>query len=404
MLYIARQPIFDRCKDIVAYELLYRNSSDNAAKVVDGDFATASVLLSSLLASYEQLIGGKRAFINFTENLIKRDLPQNFSKEHITIEILENIVPDTDFINKLEELKEQGYTLALDDFTTDYPFTNLIELVHIIKVDFLLNTPEQQEEIIKKYSRPGLKFLAEKIETAKDFERASKLGYDYFQGYYLAKPSVFKYQNLSASAATYFELIKVLSVPSPNYTRLATMIETDVALTYKLFKCANSPLYGGGMNKVSTVREALVRLGFSNIKQVISMFLIRHVSSGQSDELVAIALQRAKLLELIAPSCGLKGRESEVFLVGLFSMLDTLTGKPLETVLKELPLADETKDAILYKENVLGKPLSLVIAYEKADWTEFEKICSELHLKPEFVSKAYVEAIEWASETLQYTA
>lgn len=367
MLYIARQPIFDRCKDIVAYELLYRNSSDNAAKVVDGDFATASVLLSSLLASYEQLIGGKRAFINFTENLIKRDLPQNFSKDHITIEVLENIVPDADFINKLEDLKEQGYTLALDDFTTDYPFTELIDLVHIIKVDFLLNTHEQQEEIIKKYSRPGLKFLAEKIETAEDFERASKLGYDYFQGYYLAKPSVFKYQNLSASAATYFELIKFLSVPSHNYSRLTTMIETDVALTYKLFKCANSPLYGGGMSKVSTVREALVRLGFANIKQVISMFLIRHVSSGQSDELVAIALQRAKLLELIAPSCGLKGRESEVFLVGLFSMLDTLTGKPLETVLKELPLADETKDAILYKENVLGKPLSLVIAYEKAD-------------------------------------
>ncbi|MHC1724008.1 MAG: EAL and HDOD domain-containing protein [Aminipila sp.] len=403
LIYIARQPIFDRLKDVVAYELLYRDPETQTANIEDADAATNSVLMgSTLIATFEKLVDGKRAYINFTKNLINDGTPFLFSKDYMTIEILEDIIPDDNFMQRLLELKEKGYTLALDDFTINYAYPEVIDIVDIIKVDFLLTSPADQIEIIKKYKRPGLKFLAEKVETSKDFDRAKSVGYDYFQGYYFSKPSIFKYKDINSIGTSHFEMIKVLNSPFPNYTNLASIVEKDVSLTYKLFKFANSPIYGG-IEQISTVRKALVRLGFSNIRKWMYLIVLRSMSLGQSDEVVCVSLQRAKMLEMIAVDCGLGKRAPECFLVGLFSMLDVLMNKPLEKVLEDLPLPDETKDAIIYRTNSLGLPLQLALAYEKGDWNEVERLCKLLKLKPMDILSTYLESVKWANEIIKYT-
>ncbi len=403
LIYIARQPIFDQLKDVVAYELLYRDPETQTANIKDADAATNSVLMgSTLVATFEKLVDGKRAFINFTKNLINDGTPLLFSKDYMTIEILEDIIPDDEFMQRLLELKEKGYTLALDDFTINYAYPEVIDIVDIIKVDFLLTSPADQIKIIKKYKRPGLKFLAEKVETSKDFDRAKSVGYDYFQGYYFSKPSIFKYKDINSIGTSHFEIIKVLNSPYPNYTSLSSIVEKDVSLTYKLFKFANSPIYGG-IEQISTVRKALVRLGFSNIRKWMYLIVLRCMSSGQSDEVVCVSLQRAKMLEMIAPSCGLGERAPECFLVGLFSMLDILMSKPLEKVLEDLPLPIETKEAILYRDNILGRPLKLTLAYEKGDWNEVERLCRLLKLKPMNILSTYIDSVKWASEIIKYT-
>lgn len=402
LIYIARQPIFDQLKDVVAYELLYRDPETQTAHIKDADASTNAVLMgSTLVATFEKLVDGKRAYINFTKNLINDGTPLLFSKDYMTIEILEDIVPDDNFMQRLLDLKAKGYTLALDDFTIHYPYSEIINIVDIIKVDFLLTSPADQIEIIKKYKRPGLKFLAEKVESSKDFDRAKSVGYDYFQGYYFSKPTIYKYKDIDSIGSSHFEMIKVLNSPHPNYTNLASIVEKDVSLTYKLFKFANSPIYGG-VEQINTVRKALVRLGFSNIQKWMYLIVLRCMSSGQSDEIVCVSLQRAKMLELIATDCGIGDRASECFLVGLFSMLDVLMNKPLEKVLEDLPLPDETKAAIIYKDNVLGRPLKLALAYEKGDWNEVERLCRILKLRPQNILAAYTDSIKWSSDVIKY--
>ena len=402
MLHIARQPIFDQNRDIIAYELLYRNSSSGSAMFLDGDAATTSVLMgTTLLASFDNLVGDKLAFVNFTKNLLHSGVPKMFSREHLVVELLEDIVPDDDFIDALLDLKEAGYTIALDDFTLGYKYPEVIALSDIIKVDFMLTTPEEQAAIIHKYRGSGIKFLAEKVETAEEFTRAKNLGYDYFQGYYFAKPSVFKFQDVGSLNSSYIDMLEALSSPNPNYARLSSIVEKDVSLTFKLFKCANSPIYGG-VEKINTIRGALVRIGFANLKPWISLFFVKKISLGQSEELVGISLQRAKMMELVAKYCGIEGRESEAFLVGLFSMLDVLMEQKIENILSEIPLADESKEAIVKKDNQLGKPLALCIAYERGDWASTEKYCKQFRCGIDVIAEAYMEAVEWARNTLQY--
>ncbi|QIB68509.1 HDOD domain-containing protein [Aminipila butyrica] len=402
-IYIARQPIFNQMKDVIAYELLYRDPKTLTANISDADAATNSVLMGSILvASFEQLVEGKLAFINFTKNLINDGTPLLFSPKYMIVEILEDIVPDEAFIQRLRELKEKGYTLALDDFIADYPYKEIIDLVDIIKVDFLLTTREEQQQIIKRYKRPGLKFLAEKVETSSAFNRAKALNYDYFQGYYFAKPSVFKYKDMSTISTNLFTIIKMLDAKNPDYRALTVLFEQDIALTYKLFKYANSPMYGS-MEQISTINRALVRLGFGNIRNCMYMILLRYISSSQNSDLVSVSLQRAKMMELLSTSVGLANRSSECFLVGLFSMLDVLTDKPIVKALDELPLSQESKEAILHQKNALGLPLKLILAYEKGNWHEVENTRQTLRLHSLNMVSIYMKALDWASEILLST-
>lgn len=401
-LYVARQPIFDRERNIVAYELLYRNPTTKTAEQIDGDHATSSVLMiTSVLASFEELLNEKKAFVNFTKTLLCDNTVTLFSNNYLVIEILEDVSPDPLLLDNLKRLRQMGYTLALDDFTASYPYQEIVDLVDIVKVDFRLTSRKEQQEIINKYKREGLKFLAEKVETSDEFDIAMLMGYDYFQGYYFAKPTIFNYKDVSSTSYTCFRMLDVLSTATPSYEDLADIVEKDVAMTYKLFKYANSPIYGGRM-QLTSVRDALVRLGFKNIHNWIYLIILRSISYGQSSDLVSVSLQRAKMLEELALEFKTPKKRSEFFITGLFSLIDILTNKPLEEAVENLSLSSEIKNAIVSKEGTLGKSLELIIAYESGNWVEFELICKQLKLRVNSVIQNYFQSLDWAKNTLLY--
>ncbi len=399
-LYVARQPIFDRNRDIVAYELLYRNPKTKTSEQIDGDHATSSVLMiTSVLASFEELLNEKRAFVNFTKTLLCDNTITLFSNDYLIIEILEDIIPDPLLLENLRKLKAMGYTLALDDFTPKYPYQEVIDLVDIIKVDFMLTSRDEQREIVNKYKRDNLKFLAEKVETSEEFDMALDMGYDYFQGYYFAKPTLFNYKDVASTSYTCFRMLEVLSSSSPTYEELADIVEKDVAMSYKLFKYANSPIYGG-RSQLTSVQDALVRLGFKNIHNWIYLIILRSISYGQSNDLLSVSLQRAKMLEGLAIQFELPKKRSEYFITGLFSLVDILTSKPIEEAVENLSLSTEIKNAIISKEGRLGESLELIIAYESGNWQTFETICKHLKLKVNAVIQAYFESLDWAQNTI----
>lgn len=397
-IFIARQPIFNQKLEVFAYELLYRSSSENVSKFMDGDSATSTVITNSLLLlGVENITQGKRAFINFTKNLIMDEIPHIFTRDLVVVELLEDIVPDENFLDACRLLKEKNYVLALDDFVLDYDYLELIKLADIIKVDFMLTSKEERKKIINRYKQYGIKFLAEKVETLEEFEEAKAEGYSYFQGYFFSKPVIIPGKDVKSYTMNYIKVLDELNSTEPEYDRIAQIIEYDVALTYKLLRLINSPAFYTN-SKITSVNHALVLLGFSEIRKWITIIMMRDLGADKPDEIVRACLVRGKMSELLALQVGLRSRKNELFLVGMLSMIDTLMNRSLFDILSEMPLEIDIVQAILGFNNALTEVFNIVKEYEKGNWDRVEILCKSKKISSSKVGDAYVKALEWTNE------
>lgn len=394
-IFIARQPIFDRKQHVIAYELLYRAANQETSNFLDGDSATSSVIVNSLLTmGLDSLTDQKLAFVNFTKNLIDQEVPTVFSNEFVVVELLEDIVPDDAFIDAVKKLKAAGYTIALDDFELDNAFPELVELADIIKVDFLLSDREERKTIVEKYKHLNIRFLAEKVETHKEFQEAIEQGYMYFQGYFFAKPKVVSGRDVQSMAINYIKILNELNQESPEYKEMAAIIESDLALSYKLLRLINSAAFYTN-SKITSINHALVLLGFKEIRKWISLIMLRDIGTDKPQELVRVSLVRAKCMESMAKELNMMDRKPELFLMGMFSLIDTLMDRPMEDVLDQLPLCDEVKNGLMGKQSPFKDVLSLVKSYEKGCWEIFFKKCDRMKIKRNLIPDIYVEALGW---------
>lgn len=394
-VFLARQPIFDDEMKVFAYELLYRSSEENSANVSDGDSATGDVIINSLiLMGLDKITGNKKAFINFTKQTINSELPQLFSSKDLVVEILEDVIPDEEFMERCKGLKREGYKLALDDFVLDYKYENIVKIVDIIKVDFMLTTRGERAKIIYKYKNKNISFLAEKIETKEEYFEAIEMGYKYFQGYFFSRPIILTGNDVKTFTSTYSLVLQELSLSDPEYSNLEKIIERDMAMSYKLLRLINSAVFYS-RNEITSLRHALTMLGFREIKKWVSLLMIRDLGRDQPHELIRISLIRAKMCELLYICSGSGKRCSEAFLMGLFSLIDVILNRRLDEVVDELPLARDIKDALLGDTNIFSKILDVTIFYERCEWNGFMEKAEEIGLSNDQVIKAYFESIEW---------
>ena len=372
--------------------------TDNFSNVSDGDSATSAVITNGLmLLGIDELTQGKKSFINFTKNLIVDKIPLLFSNEVVVVELLEDIIPDNDFIEVCKDLKNKGYTLALDDFVLDYDYIELIELADIIKVDFMLTSIEERREIIRRYKYLNIKFLAEKVETQEEFEEAKAAGYTYFQGYFFSKPVIIPGKDIKSHTMNYVKILEELNSKTPEYDKISNIIEYDVALTYKLMRLINSPAFYTN-SKITSVNHALVLLGFSEIRKWITIIMMRDLGANKPDEIVKSSLLRAKMGEQIAPAIGLRSRKNELFLVGIFSMIDTLMNRSLFDILSEIPLEIEIVEAILGFDNELREGFNIILEYEKGEWDKVNKMCIDKKIDSKKIRDAYIKSLEWVNK------
>lgn len=206
-IFIARQPIFNRQHEVVAYELLYRDSDMNAfTGELASNVATAILLMNSYLNfGIEHLVADKKAFVNFDEHLIMGDIPQLLNKDRVVVELLEDITPTKNFIDKIKQLKNDGFTVAIDDVVEGYKYTELIELSDIVKVEFLGATKTSIEKLVRTWKPKGKLLLAEKVETNEEFEWAKSIGFDFFQGYFLKNLPLSNQKNLKTVLLNMFD-------------------------------------------------------------------------------------------------------------------------------------------------------------------------------------------------------
>lgn len=397
-IFIARQPIFDSDMQVVAYELLYRSGKANAASS-DDDGATSSVIVNGLvMIGLETLTDGKKAFVNFTRNLLMDGSATVFAPSALVVEVLETVESDAALLEELGKLKAAGYTIALDDYVESYGFEEIVSMVDIIKVDFLLSDLAGITRIAQRFAGSSVRLLAEKVETQEQFRLAVQLGYSYFQGYFFSRPSVMASRDVRSVNVSHMRIMEALGQAEPDFEALSGAIENDLALTYKLLRLVNSGAYFG-TSRITSIQQALVRLGMKEVRKWLALIIMRDAGEGRPDELVRASLIRAKALESLAGKVRLGPRRTEFFLIGLFSMIDVIMERPLRLILEELPLDDQIRMALLGQDNALKKGLDLIVAYERGDWdalAEAEPLGRGM--SDEMLPAAYLEALQWTQE------
>lgn len=395
-VHVARQPIFDKHMKVYAYELLYR-SDKGVNDTRDGSRKTGEVVFNTLVTlGLDTMLNGRKAFINFTKETIHENLPQMFSTEVLVVEILEDVVPDEMFIEQCKSLKGNGYVLALDDFDTTYQYDSVIELVDIIKVDFMANTLEQRKQIVDKYKNYNVKLLAEKVETRDEFEEAIEMGYDYFQGFFFSKPVLVSGNDFKVFNNTYIMLLSELSKDEPSYSKLEDVVMKDFSITMKLLKLVNSAAYYS-RNRITSIRHALTILGFKELKKWFSLLMIRDAGSSQPKELIRMSLIRAKMFELLLKRTLLKKKSSEGFLIGMLSLADVILDRKMEEVISDIPLDKEIEDALFREEGILTEFIQVIEMYEQGNWDDIKAILIKHNIQFVDVSNDYLAAIDWVN-------
>ncbi|MDO9042267.1 MAG: HDOD domain-containing protein [Desulfocapsaceae bacterium] len=393
-VFVARQPIFNRHRRIFAYELLFRTGMANAFPGVDGCMATSSLLSSSFFTvGIQQITGGHRAFINFTEDMLLRGIPAMFPPQSVVVEILEEVQPTEEVSAACHSLVDKGYMLALDDFVYTRKYTSLLELAKIIKVDFMQSSIEQIREMVEVSKKYSCKLLAEKIETYEEYTLASSMGFVYFQGYFFAKPEVLKNKEISSSQMVYMQLILEINRAEFDIKKLEELIKQDVAISYKLIKYLNSAYYSR-LQPISSIRQAIAFLGEQGIRLFVSVIATSKLSESKPDELIRISCVRARFLEILGAE--LHQDKGVFFLLGLFSMLDAMLDASMEYLMKQLPVSADITEALVHRSGPLFPYLQLIERYEAANWNELDAAIRDLHLDGTKIMDFYLEAVLWS--------
>lgn len=397
-VFLARQPIFDTRKEVHAYELLYRNGYINSYNHINGDAASANVIVSAFQTfGLEMLTNGKPVFINFTENLIQQGIATILPRESLVIEVLETVEANQDTVKMCKTLKNLGYTLALDDFVYKPGYEPLLDLADIIKIDFSLLTRNRIKQLLNRLNERKVTLLAEKVETHKEFEAAKKLGFTLFQGYFFKKPEIVTAKAITPLQANYLQLISKVNQPGINFDELAKTLSRDVALTVSLLKLVNSAAFGF-KKKVHSIKHALVLLGEKEIRKWISLLVLQNLGQNKPGELIRTSLVRARLAELIALETAFKNRSEDLFLAGLFSLLDVILDKPLAAILQDINAPDEVKACLLNKNDGAAEIGKAIIAYEQGRWSDVALHADVLKINSRAIIDAYLNALQWYSE------
>lgn len=398
-IFVARQPIFDRSLRVYGYEILFRTSSlENFFSHPDPDEAATRVIHSSLnVFGLDVLAQDRRIFFNVTRSVLVQELVRVLPKERTVVELLETVEPDAEVIAACRSLKEAGYTLALDDFVF-YPGTEaLLELADIVKVDFLFTTKAERAAIPARFQRPGLRFLAEKVETAEDFHDAERLGYDLFQGYFFRRPEILAAREIPSTETNYLRLLQAVNQPVIDFARVEEIVKHDVSLSVRLLRFLNSAFFGW-RSQVTSIKQALVLLGEKPLRKWVTMAAVTGLGSGRPEELVVTALIRARLCEKLAPVAGLQEQALDLFVAGLLSAIDALLGRPLPDLLRELGIEPVLRQALLGGQEKSSEVFQLAVAYESGNWEKAGAVARRLGIDEAMLPGCYREAVAWAEE------
>jgi EAL and modified HD-GYP domain-containing signal transduction protein len=398
-LFVARQPIFDLAGDLYAYELLYRRGSRSQA--ADGT-STSQMSLDVIIQSFleiglEHITRGKVGFINFSREMLVSGSWELLDPHAVVIELLEDVPVDEEVLTACERLVAAGYRLALDDFVPGGPHEALVHLAETIKLDVLDRSEAELREVTAPLLARKVRLLAERVETAAVRDACRDLGFELFQGYFYSRPELIARRGISVEHASILELLNLLRDEKVSDAGVEEAFRRDPTLSYKLLQVVNAASYGG--RGIESILHAIRILGRGTLYRWLALLLASSLATeGEMDgERVHAAVLRARFCERLGEVAG-SGASGQLFMVGLFSMMDALLGTPMDELLSKINLAEEMHDALLRRTGPLADWLRVVEAYEAGRWEEVTRLASTLGVSPLDVPELYLESLGWARE------
>lgn len=393
--FLARQAIADRDLNLVGYELLYRrNQSATTADVQDHLQASARVYSTALLdLGVGQLGSGLPVSLNVPQFWLEQDelFPTVTSK--VVLEVLEQVQPTKEVIDALQRLRRKGYTIALDDFVLTERNQALIQCAQWIKLDTHDYSREELEKTVRQLKAYPVKLVAEKIENWQEYRDLEAMGFDYFQGFFLSRPRVFKGHQANSNQKVLLDLLQQLYREDMDVDQLVDTIVTDPGMTYRLLRHINSAGYMF-KKEITSIHQAVVILGQERLRSMVSLLLWSKSPYRTSSQLPAI-LVRAKACEELARFYDLDQIQA-CFTVGVLSNLHLALGMEADDMAKQLKL-EPVIAAGLKGEGIPGEILQLAIAYEQGDWDTME---ASHWYRPE-ANTCFLNAIDWADTVVE---
>lgn len=402
-IFIGRQPIMNRRQQLVAYELLFRRSRSNTAAVRDGLRATANVITRAFIdLGIEAALGPYKGFINCDESLLLSDLLEALPSDKIVLEVLETVDITPAVVERCVELKAQGFTLALDDFTKhEDRFKPLLDIVEIVKVDTMLVDPAELLAATHMLSNWPVSLLAERVESPELVRHCHEIGYSLFQGYYFAKPAVIAGKRLNHSQLALLRLLQLV-LEDADVRELEEVLKHEPALAMNLLRLTNSAATGVRVT-VTSLRHAVTLLGRRQLQRWLQLLMYTKPSRGDdpiASPLMQLAATRGRLMELLAGRLepGRQEFEDQAFMVGIISLMPALMSVPMAEILNGVNLGRAVRGALETRAGTLGRMLELTEALEGHDGETCHRLTAGLQgLDAGQVNACLAQALTWAN-------
>lgn len=403
--FLARQPILGRDQHLVAFELLFRTAGATEANVTDDVAATAAVISHASQLGMDHVVGSQLAFVNVSEAALMSDYVRFLPADKVILEILETVKASPPLIERIEELKALGFKFALDDIVAESAdFIALVDLVDVIKVDVKAVETEQLAALTASLRLLGKSLLAEKVETVEEFRQCLALGFEFFQGYYFARPTIMSGRTIAPSEMAILELLKLIDSEADNHT-IELAVKRDTLISLNLLRLVNTTAAGVG-ERIDTVGQALDSLGRQQLQRWLQILL--YAAPGSKVEmnlpLLQMATTRGKLLELMSLKLhpGERAAADTGFTVGILSLTDALFSMPLQDILDTVDVADDVRAALLERQGEYGDMLKVVEVVEKAKpGRSLSAALRPLGISVKDFREIEMAAFEWLNELAQ---
>ena len=400
--FLARQPILGRNQHLVAYELLFRSADAIDANVTDDAAATAAVISHASQLGMEKVVGGRLAFVNVDEVSLMSDFVRFLPHDKVILEILETVKATPDVIARVAELKEFGFKFALDDVIADSDdVRKLIDLVDVIKIDVKGVDSAGLAALALKLRSPHKKLLAEKVETVEEFEQCLELGFDYFQGYYFARPAILSGKKIAPSELVVLHLLDLIKSEADN-SEIELAVKRDALISLNLLRLVNTPA-SGARQRIDSLSEAIDVLGRTQLQRWLQILLYAKPGADVelSSPLLQMATTRGKLMELMTHRLpeGIAASAETGFTVGIMSLMDALFSMSMSDILDTVDVADDVRTALLERGGVLGEMLKVVELLENTKRSaQLGKLVRALGMTVKQVREIEIEAFAWVNE------
>ncbi|RWU11673.1 HDOD domain-containing protein [Pseudidiomarina gelatinasegens] len=359
----ASQPIYDCDGHIYAHELLYRHETGITAFEVGDSVATSEVLYNLCTGLLEYVEHIKLPVcVNVSTEFLLSGLFLPLAPEHVIVELVERIEPNDEIVAAIKRWVAKGFRFALDDFEFQDGWKPLLDLATIIKVDIERTPFDVAKQRYQELQHLDVLWLAERIEDETTLQQYQELGFDLFQGYFLARPTAVEGRRVPSAAATQLTLvINQLFAEDPELYEIVAALQTDPVLVVNLLRIANSPYYGL-TRKIESLKEVVMLLGLEPLRKWVLLIV---AVKGQAPEKTKLILTRAYMCsELARKKDPFNRLPGPAFLVGLLSGSEVLLGIEKQTFLADLNVSESVRSAVLNDEGELGKYLQAVQQFE----------------------------------------